>query len=274
MKIRIKNWDNFQHYRDRNPPWIKLHRRLLDDREFFNLDGPCVKTLVLLWILAAETTDGQLPAIDDIAFRLRIDSKMLASQISKLNHWIIVDASNALAECLHDDSNLHTNATSETETETKRESDTESELRLSPPVAKTEKPKLPNAKEITLLYLSIFNDVFSRRTLSGSLLEPRIKSRIADGVPPWQILSVCIIAKAVDEKIDKLQGFDASLLLRDGKHARTTAYGTCGATNWIERTFLKIDTVYLDERLTAIAKKHEVFDDIKDKVKGYWNDEN
>jgi hypothetical protein len=123
MRIRIKNWANFQHYRDRNPPWIKLHRRLLDDREFFNLDGACVKTLVLLWILAAETTDGHLPAIEDIAFRLRIDSKLLASQISQLNHWIIVDASVMLADCLHDASDMHTNAIPETETETETETE-------------------------------------------------------------------------------------------------------------------------------------------------------
>ena len=98
MIIKIKNWDEFQHYKDRNPPWIKLHRRLLNDRQFFNLDGECVKTLVLLWMLAAETQTGELPAIDDIAFRLRIDSSVLAYQISKLSHWLIVDDSELLAE--------------------------------------------------------------------------------------------------------------------------------------------------------------------------------
>lgn len=118
MGIRIKNWENFQHYRDRNPPWIKLHRRLLNDREFFNLDGDCVKTLVLLWMLAAETTGGELPAIEDIAFRLRLDSKVLACQITKLNHWLIADASDMLADCLQDESKVVQSAPSETERET------------------------------------------------------------------------------------------------------------------------------------------------------------
>jgi hypothetical protein len=121
MGIRIKNWDSFQHYRDRNPPWIKLHRRLLNDREFFSLDGDCVKTLVLLWMLAAETTGGELPAIEDIAFRLRLDSKVLACQISKLNHWLIVDASDMLAECKQIESKVEQSAPSETETETETE---------------------------------------------------------------------------------------------------------------------------------------------------------
>ena len=28
--IRIKDWDKLQHYKDRNPPWIKIYRHLLD----------------------------------------------------------------------------------------------------------------------------------------------------------------------------------------------------------------------------------------------------
>ena len=30
-RLRVKNWSAFQHYRHRRPPWIKLHRGLLDD---------------------------------------------------------------------------------------------------------------------------------------------------------------------------------------------------------------------------------------------------
>jgi hypothetical protein len=122
MSIRIKNWDEFQHYKDRNPPWIKLHRRLLNDRQFFSLDGDCVKTLVLLWMLAADTKDGTLPPIEDIAFRLRLDSGLLACQISKLNHWVILDDSDMLADRYH-------GAIPETETETERESETKTEAK-------------------------------------------------------------------------------------------------------------------------------------------------
>ena len=41
MKVTfsVKNWDEFQHYKDRNPPWIKLHNHLLDDYEFEMLGG-------------------------------------------------------------------------------------------------------------------------------------------------------------------------------------------------------------------------------------------
>lgn len=27
--FKVRNWEQFQHYKDRNPPWIKLHFALL-----------------------------------------------------------------------------------------------------------------------------------------------------------------------------------------------------------------------------------------------------
>jgi hypothetical protein len=33
VTIRIKNWAQFQHFKDRKPPWVKLYRDLLDDME-------------------------------------------------------------------------------------------------------------------------------------------------------------------------------------------------------------------------------------------------
>src|SRR5690606_19747530 len=32
--LTVKNFERFQHYKDRNPPWIKLYNDLLDDYEF------------------------------------------------------------------------------------------------------------------------------------------------------------------------------------------------------------------------------------------------
>ena len=32
--IEICEWDRFQHYKKRNPPWVKLYSKLLDDDEF------------------------------------------------------------------------------------------------------------------------------------------------------------------------------------------------------------------------------------------------
>lgn len=108
--MRVKNWRKFQHYKHRDPPWVKLHRGLLNDREWFSLSGDASKMLANCWLLASER-DGDLPSVDDIAFRLRMPTETVASLISQLNHWIERDASAMLAGRTQV-------ATTETETET------------------------------------------------------------------------------------------------------------------------------------------------------------
>ncbi len=58
--LTVKNWFEFQHYKDRNPPWIKLHRALLDDYEFSCLQDASKVHLVLIWLLASQS-DGRIP---------------------------------------------------------------------------------------------------------------------------------------------------------------------------------------------------------------------
>lgn len=52
--LRIKNWDQFQQYKDRDPKWIKLHRDLLYDYEFDQLGEIEQLHLVKIWLLAAK----------------------------------------------------------------------------------------------------------------------------------------------------------------------------------------------------------------------------
>ena len=63
--LQIKNWSEFQHYKDRNPPWIKLHRALLDDYEFSCLQDASKAHLMLIWLFASQK-NGRIP--DDPAF--------------------------------------------------------------------------------------------------------------------------------------------------------------------------------------------------------------
>jgi uncharacterized phage protein (TIGR02220 family) len=58
--LRVKNWEEFQHYKDRNPPWIKLHRTLLDDYEFSCLQDASKAHLILIWLFASQR-DGLVP---------------------------------------------------------------------------------------------------------------------------------------------------------------------------------------------------------------------
>jgi hypothetical protein len=61
--FRVKNFEKFQHYKDRNPPWIKLHRDLLKNYEFSCLQDASKVHLVLIWLLASQM-DNRVP--DDI----------------------------------------------------------------------------------------------------------------------------------------------------------------------------------------------------------------
>jgi hypothetical protein len=60
----VKNWFKFQHYKDRNPPWIKLHRSILHDSAVCSLKPDERWRLVILWFLASENEgriDGAQP---------------------------------------------------------------------------------------------------------------------------------------------------------------------------------------------------------------------
>jgi hypothetical protein len=58
--LAIKNWDNFQHYKRRNPPWIKLHRAILDDYAFCSLPDQAKAHLILIWAYASQN-NGSVP---------------------------------------------------------------------------------------------------------------------------------------------------------------------------------------------------------------------
>ena len=58
--LLVKNWTEFQHYKDRNPPWIKLHRTILDDYGFCKLPDGAKGQLMLIWIFASQN-EGKIP---------------------------------------------------------------------------------------------------------------------------------------------------------------------------------------------------------------------
>ena len=101
--MRIKDWNRFQHFKDRRPPWIKLYRDLLDDPDWHALDPLAAKVLTMLWLVASEDPDqnGQLPDVRRLAFRLRIEENQLKQALNKLDHWLILDDNNVISERYH-----------------------------------------------------------------------------------------------------------------------------------------------------------------------------
>ena len=113
--ISMRGWAKHQHYKHRNPPWIKIHKELLHDYGFSCLQSASKAHVMLMWLLASQM-DNKIPA----------DAKWIASRIGcdkdkiDLKHLIscgfISDDSNALADCKQ-------SAIAETETETEAETE-------------------------------------------------------------------------------------------------------------------------------------------------------
>ena len=124
MPLRVHNWRAFQHYQSRRPPWVKLHRTLLDDYDFIRLPLASQALAPRLWLLASESTDGSLP--DDpakLAFRLHCSEVEITEAVNPLISGGFLEgllsASTALAV-------RKRNLISETETETEAERTTDS----------------------------------------------------------------------------------------------------------------------------------------------------
>lgn len=89
--MRIKDWNKFQHFKDRRPPWIKLHRETLDQRDIMMISSCHFRLLICLWMLASEDEEkeGRLPSIEDISFRIRMPEKEIAQLILGLTKWVL-----------------------------------------------------------------------------------------------------------------------------------------------------------------------------------------
>jgi hypothetical protein len=119
--MRIKNWDRFQHFKDRKPIWIKLYRDLLDDLNWHELDGKSAKALVMIWLIASEDL-GKLPETKTLAFRLRMSEKETKEVVTKLSQWLEQDDINPISDEYQDD--MPEKRREETDKEKEKETDT------------------------------------------------------------------------------------------------------------------------------------------------------
>ena len=85
MRIVTKNWQEFQHYKDRNPAWIKLHKKLLDNYEFQCLPIASKALAPMLWLIASEHESGEIDATHaKLAFRLRMTEQEVEGALGPL----------------------------------------------------------------------------------------------------------------------------------------------------------------------------------------------
>lgn len=90
MRYHIRDWNKYKHFKDRNAPWVKLNKDLLNDRDWFELPADTAKTLVMLWLVASEDPEreGNLPDERELAFRLRMNVAEIHDHMGKLEKWL------------------------------------------------------------------------------------------------------------------------------------------------------------------------------------------
>ena len=119
--LKVKNWEEYQHYKDRNPPWIKLHVRILKDRKFISLSSASRGLLMQLWILASEH-GGEIPYdLDEIQFQLRDDTVTMDQLNVLIDKGFLKNCKQELARA----TTMQADAVPETETETETEEEKE-----------------------------------------------------------------------------------------------------------------------------------------------------
>ena len=219
--FRVRNLDKYQHYKDRSPPWIKLHQATLDDYHFAQLPDTAKAHLMCIWLIAARA-DNKLPFDPDwIAHAIHAKSTvdldiLLAGRfIEAINVRARrkQSASKTLATCLQD-------ARPETERETKGEERRDrGETKVSPGRSRSP-PKPSKSGEIWLSYSEAYERRYGAKPVRNATVNAclckfvdRVGAEEAPDIAAWYLRS--------ENHLYYASGHSVQMLLRDAEKIRT-----------------------------------------------------
>ena len=133
----VRNWRRFQHYKHRNPPWVKLQTNIFESTDWVLLPDRG-KLLIVMCILVAAKHDGKIPKNAEYF-------KRICSLSRKPNFKPLIECG-FLSETLADASNMRTNATTENRAQ---RTEIESSKSLDFKNGKTEKKTKPRHRQRT-----------------------------------------------------------------------------------------------------------------------------
>lgn len=99
--FRIANWDQYQHYKDRSPPWIKLHVDILSSKTWVMLDDES-RVLALASMIIASKNSGKVP--NDASYMKRVAYLKTCNFKPLIEIGFLIDDS-VCYQALADDSN-------------------------------------------------------------------------------------------------------------------------------------------------------------------------
>lgn len=188
--LRIRNWDRFQHYKkNTHPVWIKLHIELANDPVYHLMEPLAAKYLSILWLICCDT-DGILPCLEKLAFRLRVEPSQIEGLIKAWDHYLEGD-SRAYLEPLYTTSSdaIEQRRGEERREEEKKNKDTcSATLRRPKPSAKT-----PSTDPRVKVLGDQISDAYLASTGlplgSQGRMRKNIKASIMAGMEPETILA-------------------------------------------------------------------------------------
>jgi hypothetical protein len=138
--IQVRNFEKFQHYKERNPIWIKLYYETLDDYEFACLQDASKWLAVGLWMLASRTENRIPNDAAWIAKKLSLTEKVRLDDLLAVGFITICDAQGVASNTL---ATGYQNAMPEKETEKETEKEHIQAAQAVFLIAKSEYPKRP-----------------------------------------------------------------------------------------------------------------------------------
>jgi uncharacterized phage protein (TIGR02220 family) len=174
--LKVKGWADFQHYKDRSPPWIKLHKTLLDNFEYQSLPIASKALAPMLWLLASESDGGVIDACTKkLAFRLRTSEQdIIDGLIPLIDNGFFIDDSDVLADCKQ-------SAMPETETETEVDIEAKASMSGKPDDAQPNSEKPESTKSESIEVLQFLNTKASRNYRPTDVNLQLIKARLKEG---------------------------------------------------------------------------------------------
>jgi hypothetical protein len=101
--ISVSNWDKYQHYKDRNAPWVKLYHSLLDSYEYSCLQDDSKLLLITFYMLAVRKSNLIPHDLNWINQKTTMNKKISKSNINELLTYGFIEIkdvdSNVIASC-------------------------------------------------------------------------------------------------------------------------------------------------------------------------------
>lgn len=222
--IAPKSWREFQHYKDRSPPWIRLHRKLLDDRDFHRLPVASRALAPMLWLLASESVDGVIDADHgNLAFRLRTTEKEIASAMLPLMERgffvTLPDASNALADC-RQPAVPEAEAEAEAFTDSETEADPEAETGFGQPASAGKPAKRSKSAQTWDAYSSAYTARYGVAPVRNAHVNAQLAQLVGKlGAEEAPLVAAHFLSS--QNRFYVTAGHAVGVLLRDAEKLRT-----------------------------------------------------